>query len=177
MIHPWHDISNLNQPEGIVTGLIEIPRGSKVKYELDKETGLIKLDRVLFSSVMYPANYGFIPQTLDGDGDPLDILVICSEKIQSMCLVDARIIGVMYMLDQGEPDRKIIAVANNDVSMGHIHDIEQLPPHTMHEMKRFFLDYKTLENKKVQIDEFGNRAQALEVLAFCQDNYNKNYAK
>lgn len=126
---------------------------------------------------MYPANYGFIPQTLDGDGDPLDILVICSEKIQSMCLVDARIIGVMYMLDQGEPDRKIIAVANNDVSMGHIHDIEQLPPHTMHEMKRFFLDYKTLENKKVEIDEFGNRAQALEVLAFCQDNYNKNYAK
>lgn len=177
MIHPWHDISNLNQPEGIITGLIEIPRGSKVKYELDKETGLIKLDRVLFSSVMYPANYGFIPQTLDGDGDPLDILVICSEKIQSMCIVDARIVGVMYMMDQGEQDRKIIAVANNDISYAYVNDISDLPPHTMQEMKRFFLDYKTLENKMVQIEEFGNKAQALEVLEYCQKNYDQKFPK
>lgn len=175
MIHPWHDISNANQPDGIVSALVEIPKGSKVKYELDKETGLLKLDRVLFSSVMYPANYGFIPQTMDGDGDPLDILILCSEKIEPMCLVNAKIIGVMYMLDQGEQDRKIIAVAYNDISVNYINDINELPPHTMLEMKRFFLDYKTLENKKVHIEEFGNRHQALEVVSECAQIYKTRF--
>ena len=175
MIHPWHDISNTNQPDGIVSALVEIPKGSKVKYELDKETGLLKLDRVLFSSVMYPANYGFIPQTMDGDGDPLDILILCSEKIEPMCLVNAKIIGVMYMLDQGEQDRKIIAVAYNDISVNYINDINELPPHTMLEMKRFFLDYKTLENKKVHIEEFGNRLQAIEVVNECAQIYKTRF--
>lgn len=175
MIHPWHEISNTGMPQGLVDCLIEIPKGSKVKYELDKASGLLRLDRVLFSSVMYPANYGFIPQTLDGDGDPLDILVICSERIEPMCIVTAKIIGVMYMMDQGEQDRKIIAVAANDISVNYINDINELPPHTMLEMKRFFLDYKTLEKKKVEIEEFGNRAQALDVLEYCQQHYRGQY--
>lgn len=155
----------------MVKSLIEIPKNSRVKYELDKETGLLRLDRVLYSSVMYPANYGFIPQTLDGDGDPLDILVICSERVEPLCLVQARIIGYMHMVDSGQTDRKIIAVAEHDIAVNFMNEISELPPHTMIEIKRFFEDYKVLENKTVTIDEFGDAASAIAVLEDCMENY------
>ncbi len=177
MFHPWHDISNSEMPEGVLKCLIEIPKGSKVKYELCKQTGLLMLDRVLYSSVHYPVNYGMIPQTLDGDGDPLDILVICQERIEPMALVEAKIIGVMNMIDGGLSDRKILAVANKDIAVNYINNIDELPPHTTVEIKKFFEDYKVLENKIVVIDRFLDRTDALEVVKQCMDNYRKEYGK
>lgn len=152
-MHPWHDVSYGDKAPQFVTALIEIPKGSKGKYEVDKPSGLIKLDRVLYSSVHYPANYGFIPQTFAGDNDPLDILVISQIELPQLCLVDAKVIGVMRMLDKEEVDDKIIAVAQNDISVNYINSIEELPPHTMVEIKRFFQDYKILENRKIEIEE------------------------
>lgn len=169
--HPWHHISNANMAEGLVKCIVEIPKGSKVKYELDKETGLLRLDRVLYSSVHYPVNYGFIPQTLDYDGDPLDILVICQESIEPLSLVEAKIIGIMHMIDSGDNDDKIIAVANKDIAVNYLNAIDELPPHTMVEVKKFFEDYKTLENKVVEIERFENTAKALEVIRHCQQRY------
>lgn len=150
--NPWHSISPGIDIPSIVNAIIEIPKGSKAKYELDKDSGLIKLDRVLFSSVMYPANYGFIPQTYCDDKDPLDILVICSVDVVPMTLIEAKVIGVMHMIDGGEQDDKIIAVAKNDMSVNYINDLSELPPHTMKEIVRFFQDYKALEGKNVSID-------------------------
>lgn len=174
--NPWHSIFPRTEKENVIKSLIEIPKGSKVKYEMDKETGLIKMDRVLYSSVIYPANYGLIPQTLDGDGDPLDILVICSEKVVPLCLVMAKVIGYMHMIDSGQTDRKIIAVAEHDIAVNHITEISQLPPHTMIEIKRFFEDYKTLENKSVVIEEFGDAKAAIQVIEECMVNYkNEGY--
>jgi inorganic pyrophosphatase len=177
MIHPWHQISIDHLQEGIVRCLIEIPKGGKLKYELDKETGLLKLDRVLYSSVQYPVNYGMIPQTMDGDGDPLDILVICQEPIQPMALVEAKIIGVMDMRDNGQKDRKILAVALNDMAVNYVNEIDQLPPHSTVEIKKFFEDYKVLENKTVVIEKFLDRSQALQVLEECKENYKKAFQK
>lgn len=170
--NPWHNIDPRTDKKNVVTSLIEIPKGSRVKYEMDKDTGLLKMDRVLYSSVMYPANYGFIPQTLDGDGDPLDILVISSETVVPLCLVTARVIGYMHMIDSGQTDRKIIAVAEHDISVNFIHEIAELPPHTTIEIKRFFEDYKILENKSVLIEDFGDAQAALKVLEECMQNYN-----
>lgn len=150
--HPWHSVSpGENLPE-IVNAIIEIPKGSKAKYEIDKESNLIKLDRVLFSSVMYPANYGFIPQTYCDDNDPLDILVLCSVDVYPLSIIEAKVIGVMHMVDNGEQDDKIIAVAKNDMSVNYINDLAELPPHTMKEIVKFFQDYKALEEKKVTIE-------------------------
>src|SRR6187551_3473782 len=129
VLHPWHGAHFGEKSPSIVNGLIEISQGSRAKYEIDKKTGLLKLDRVLYSSFHYPVNYGFIPQTLDCDGDPLDILIICQEPIQSLALVEAKIIGVMNMIDGNDNDDKIIAVANKDISVSHINSMEQLPPH------------------------------------------------
>lgn len=171
--NPWH---NVNYGEGapeIVTAVIEIPQNSKGKFELDKNSGLLKLDRVLFSSVHYPANYGFIPQTYCEDKDPLDILVITSIELPPLCLIDARVIGVMRMVDQGEADDKIIAVANNDMSVNHIQNIEDLPPHTTIEMQRFFEDYKKLENKEVVVEKFFGKKEALEIIRESIELYNK----
>src|SRR5437868_12740174 len=125
--NPWHSVKYGENAPAVVTGIIEIPKGSKAKYELDKESGLLKLDRILFSSVHYPANYGFIPQTYCDDGDPLDILVFCSVEVEPLAIIDAKVIGVMQMLDQGEKDDKIIAVAENDMSVNYIDDVSQLP--------------------------------------------------
>jgi inorganic pyrophosphatase len=169
--HPWHDLANDRIEDGIIRCVIEIPKGSKVKYEMDKESGLLKLDRVLFSSVMYPANYGFIPRTLDYDDDPLDMLVLCSEVLEPMCLVEARVIGVMRMEDGGKHDDKILCVASNDISINYIKDIGDLPPHTTVEMKRFFQDYKVLENKAVLIEDFVGREKAIEIVKHCTDLY------
>src|SRR6187549_1610232 len=133
VLHPWHGAHYGDKSPAIVNGLIEISQGSRAKYEIDKATGLLKLDRVIYSSFHYPVNYGFIPQTLGDDGDPLDILVICSEPIQTLCLVEANVIGNMQMIDQGQQDDKIIAVAAKDPSVNHISSIKELPPHIIAE--------------------------------------------
>ncbi|MCL4121184.1 UNVERIFIED_CONTAM: hypothetical protein GTU68_018294 [Idotea baltica] len=142
--NPWHFVSpGENAPE-IVNAIIEIPKGSQAKYELDKGSGLLKLDRVLFSAVFYPANYGFIPMTYCDDNDPLDILVLCSVDVEPLCLVEAKVIGVMRMIDGGEMDDKIISVAKNDKSVNHYNSIEELPDHILQQVNRFFSDYKKL---------------------------------
>ncbi|GGB27412.1 MULTISPECIES: inorganic diphosphatase [Mucilaginibacter] len=151
-LHPWHQVSPGDNIPEIVNAIIEIPKGSKAKYEIDKESGLLKLDRVLFSSVMYPANYGFIPQTYCDDKDPLDILVLCSIDVFPMSIIEAKVVGVMHMVDNGEQDDKIIAVAKNDMSVNYINDLNELPPHAMTEIVRFFKDYKKLEGKNVTIE-------------------------
>jgi len=162
--HPWHNVSPGNVIPTSVNAIIEIPKGSKAKYEIDKESGLMKLDRVLFSSVIYPANYGFIPQTYCDDKDPLDILVLSSVDVFPMTLIEANVVGVMHMIDNGEQDDKIIAVAKNDMSVNYIKDLSELPPHTMKEIVRFFQDYKALEGKNVTIEQLLDRSYALKVI-------------
>lgn len=171
--HPWHQVSPGEDLPNSVNAIIEIPKGSKAKYEIDKDSGLLKLDRVLFSSVMYPANYGFIPQTYCDDKDPLDILVLCSVDVIPMSLIEAKVIGVMHMIDGGEQDDKIIAVAKNDMSVNHINDLSELPPHTMKEIVRFFQDYKALEGKNVSIENLYGRTYAQNVILESIELYNK----
>ncbi|MDX2190102.1 MAG: inorganic diphosphatase [Bacteroidota bacterium] len=177
MFNPWHDVSFGDNAPEFVRAIIEIPKGSKCKYELDKESGLLKLDRVLFSSVHYPANYGFIPKTYCDDNDPLDILVICSEDVVPMCLIEAKVIGVMQMIDGDEQDDKIIAVAKNDMSANYINDIDQLPPHTLVEMRRFFEDYKKAEHKQVIVENFYGKSKALEIIKDAIELYKKEFLK
>lgn len=153
-LHPWHELSPGNRLPEYVNGIIEIPKGSRAKYEVDKASGLIRLDRVLYSSMYYPANYGFIPQSYCGDKDPLDILVLAQVELVPLCLVEARVIGVMRMLDNGDADDKIIAVAAGDPSVNHIRDIRELPHHFISELRNFFEEYKKLENRTVVVDEF-----------------------
>jgi len=162
--HPWHQVSPGEDIPNIVNAIIEIPKGSKAKYEIDKDSGLLKLDRILFSSVMYPANYGFIPQTYCDDHDPLDILVLCSADVYPMSMIEAKVIGVMHMVDNGEQDDKIIAVAKNDMSVNYIDDLNELPPHAMKEIVRFFQDYKALEEKNVTIEHLLGKPYAFKVI-------------
>lgn len=171
--HPWHHVSAGENPPHTVSGVIEIPKGSRAKYELDKESGLLKLDRVLYSSVYYPANYGFIPQTYCDDKDPLDILILSQIDVVPMCIVSANVIGVMRMLDNGEADDKIIAVASGDPSVSHIHDISELPPHAISEMRSFFEDYKKLEKKTVVVEDFLGKAMAERILEESLSSYKK----
>ncbi|UPL49372.1 inorganic diphosphatase [Hymenobacter sublimis] len=175
--NPWHDVERGEDAPKVVNGIIEIPKGSKGKYELDKDSGLLKLDRVLFSAVHYPAAYGFIPKTYCDDKDPLDILVLCSVDIVPMCLVDAKVIGVMQMIDQDEEDDKIIAVAANDVSVNHYNDIADLPPHTLLEMQRFFEDYKALEHKQVSVERFMGREDAYRIIEDSIKLYEETFPK
>lgn len=162
--NPWHDVSpGNNQPE-IVNGIIEIPKGTRAKYELDKESGMLILDRVIYSSMYYPANYGFIPKTYCDDKDPLDILILTQIDVVPLCIVPAKIIGVMRMLDGGEADDKLIAVSAGDPSVNHLNDISELPPHTVLELRAFFEDYKKLENKAVVVEDFLGREIALNIL-------------
>lgn len=162
--NPWHGVSPLTPDVDVFRCIIEITKGSRAKYELDKDSGLLKLDRVLYASTFYPANYGFIPQSYCGDGDPLDILVLTDIEILPLTLVRARPIGVMQMLDEGADDDKIIAVAADDPFYGHIHEMEQLGDHFLTALRSFFEDYKKLENKEVKIAEFGNRGEALKIV-------------
>jgi inorganic pyrophosphatase len=163
--HPWHDVELPrfveNEP---IPAIIEISTGSKVKYELDKASGLLLVDRILFSAVHYPANYGFIPRTYCDDGDPLDILVLCSEQIQPLSIMQAKVIGVMKMRDDKGEDDKLIAVHAHDPNYADYGDVSELPPHRLRELQRFFQDYKALENKKVLVSAPQGRSEALQVL-------------
>jgi inorganic pyrophosphatase len=152
-MHPWHDVSPGNELPRDFQALIEIPLGSNVKYELDKPSGLLKVDRIIHSAVFYPANYGFIPQTYAEDNDPLDVLVLCQEPVQPLALIKARAIGLMTMIDSGAVDDKIIAVATNDPEFSSYVEARDLPPHRLLVLRRFFQDYKQLEGKQVQVEE------------------------
>ena len=176
VLHPWHGAGYGPKAPEFVNALIEIPQGSRTKYEIDKETGLLKLDRVIYSSFHYPVNYGFIPQTLGHDGDPLDILVLCSQPIQSLCLVQATVIGNMQMIDSGEKDDKIIAVASKDPSVNHIRSIDEMPPHFINELRNYFEQYKVLESKQVQIEEFQSMEIAYGIITEAIDFYKQKFA-
>jgi inorganic pyrophosphatase len=171
MMHPWHDIPLPETAEEPFPVVIEIPRGSRNKYELDKHTGMIRVDRVLYSAVFYPANYGFIPRTYCGDGDPLDVLVLGQEPVVPMCLLTARAIGCMRMRDDKGIDDKVIAVHVNDPAVSHYRDIGELPPHSLHELRRFFQDYKALEQKAVQVEEFVGPFAALDIYRQSRRDY------
>jgi inorganic pyrophosphatase len=163
-LHPWHDIELPRWIEEPISAIIEIPTGSKVKYELDKASGLLLVDRILFSAVHYPANYGFVPQTYCDDGDPLDILVYCQEPIEPLAIMRAKIIGVMKMRDDKGEDDKLIAVHVDDPAYAEYSDVTEMPAHRMRELKRFFEDYKGLENKRVLVSEPSGRKEGLQVL-------------
>ena len=150
VIHPWHDLAPGKHPPEVVTAVIEIPGGGRNKYELDKETGLFRLDRVLYSAVHYPGDYGFIPRTLHRDGDPCDILVLIKEPTFTGCIIDVRPVGMLRMLDLGIPDDKIIAVPAQDPFQHEYFDIADIPGHVLKEIEHFFQIYKDLEGKRVQ---------------------------
>ena len=175
MLHPWHKVSVGKKPPEIVNALIEIPRGSRAKYEIDKESGLIKLDRVIYASMYYPLNYGFIPQTLGEDQDPLDIVVLTQVSVVPLCLIPSKVIGVMQMVDRGEADDKIIAVAEQDPSVSHINDVTDLPDYLRSEVAHFFENYKTLENKKVVIDQFLSKEHAYKIIKTSMEFYKKTF--
>lgn len=175
VLHPWHGADYGDKAPQIVNALIEIPQGSRSKYEIDKKTGLLRLDRVIYSSFHYPVNYGFIPQTLGKDGDPLDILVMCSEAIQPLCLVEAYVIGNMQMIDTGLIDDKIIAVAIKDPGVNYIKNLEEVPPHIFKVLKNYFEQYKVLENKKVEINDFQEKEIAFEIIRESIESYKKKY--
>lgn len=177
VLHPWHGAHYGDNAPQVVNGLIEIPQGSKTKYEIDKATGLLKLDRIIYSSFHYPINYGFIPQTLGKDGDPLDILVMCSEAIQPLCLVEATVIGNMQMIDTGVADDKIIAVASKDPAVNYIKEISALPSHFIAVLRNYFEQYKVLENKKVEIDDFQDKAAAYKVIEESIALYKSGFPK
>ena len=173
MTNPWHDVPPGDNVEEFFYSIIEIPKGSKNKYELDKTTGLLIADRVLYSSVHYPANYGFIPQSYCDDGDPLDVLVLCQEPLASLCIVQCYAIGMITMSDEKGQDDKIIAVHANDPAYCDYKDISALPPHVIRELQRFFEDYKILEQKEVVIDNLRGRIDAINTLKEAIELYKK----
>ena len=168
--HPWHNVPIGELAPHTLNAIIEISRGSKAKYEVDKATGLLRLDRVLHTAFYYPINYGFIPQTYAGDGDPLDILVLSQIDIEPLSIVTCNVIGVMRMIDKGLDD-KIIAVCTNDIAVNHIQSLQDLPPHLMSEIKHFFEQYKKLEHSEVVVDEFMNQNTAFEIIKQSQRDY------
>jgi len=176
-MHPWHDVELGAEAPDIVPVIVEVPKGSKTKYELDKQSGLIRVDRVLYSSVHYPANYGFIPRTYCDDHDPLDVLVLGQESVVPLAIMFAKPIGVMKMRDQGEADDKIIAVHAHDPEYVHYESIRELPPHRLTEVSRFFLDYKVLEKKSVEIDDFLDKGDAIAVIREAMAMYQSQRAK
>jgi len=174
-MNAWHDIdSSRIHPESFEV-VIEIPKGSKIKYELDKQTGFLKMDRILHTSTHYPANYGFIPKSYADDYDPLDVLVLCSETLYPLTLVKCYAIGVITMIDNGRNDEKIIAIPFDDPTYNTYTDISQLPKHIFDEMKHFFTVYKSLENKDTAVDEIKDAASAREIIKAAIDEYQERY--
>ena len=173
----WHDIEKERITENKFEALIEIPKGSKAKYELDKTSGLLRLDRVLYTSTVYPSNYGFIPRTYADDGDPLDVLVLCNESIFPMTLVTCTPIGVITMIDGGALDEKIIAVPLNDPNYMNYYDIKELPSHIFDEMMHFFEVYKTLEHKTTTVKEICHKFEAIEIVRKCIGRYEEKFGK
>src|SRR5438477_7528062 len=171
--HPWHDVPLPENPAECFPVFVEIPMGSKVKYELDKATGLLRVDRVLYSAVYYPANYGFVPQTYAEDDDPLDVLVLCQEAVAPLTLVRSRAIGLMTMLDSGKKDHKILAVAMDDPEFNSFREASELPMHRLAMLRRFFQDYKTLEGKSVEVDDFQAAAHATPIIETALQRYSE----
>jgi inorganic pyrophosphatase len=177
MIHPWHDVTPGGKLPQEFNAIVEIPFGSSVKYELDKTSGLIKLDRVLYSAVYYPANYGFIPQTLAEDDDPLDVLVLCQETVVPLTMIYARAIGLMTMIDSGKKDHKIIAVATKDPEFNSYAEAEEMPQHRLLMLRRFFQDYKQLEGKAVEVDQIRPAAEAYPIIRDALHRYSEQRRK
>jgi len=177
MIHPWHDVTPAANCRRSSTPVIEIPFGSSVKYELDKTSGLIKLDRILYSAVYYPANYGFIPQTLAEDDDPIDVLVLCQETVVPLTIIHARAIGLMTMLDSGKKDHKIIAIATEDPEFNPYREAAEMPPHRLLMLRRFFQDYKLLEGKSVEVDEIQPATKAYPIIEDALHRYSEQRRK
>ncbi len=175
MPNAWHDISPKRISPDDFVAVIEIPKGGKNKYEMDKETGLLRLDRVLYTSTHYPANYGFIPRTYAEDNDPLDVLVLCQESIVPMTLVRCYPIGVVKMIDDEATDEKIIAIPFNDPSKNIYKDISELPTHTFEEIRHFFRVYKSLEHKETDVSDVYGADAAKEIIKKCIDSYKDNY--
>ena len=175
MIHAWHDVSPGDKLPQEFNAVIEIPSGSSVKYELDKASGLLRLDRVLYSAVYYPANYGFIPQTFAEDDDPLDVLVLCQEPVVPLTLIEARAIGLMAMVDSGKQDYKIIAVALRDPEFSSYREAAQMPPHRLLMLQRFFQDYKKLEGKAVEVDAIQHAAAGYPVIEDAIQRYRRRF--
>lgn len=173
----WHDISADRVSTKSFDAVIEISKGSKMKYEFDKKTGLLRLDRVLHTSTHYPANYGFIPRTYGDDGDPLDVLIICAEPLEPMSLVRAYPIGVISMIDNGRNDEKIIAIPFNDPNYNNYKSLNQIPEHIFEEMKHFFTVYKNLENKETAVNEIKGREEAIAIINASIDNYINLFCK
>jgi inorganic pyrophosphatase len=175
VLHLWRDISPGRNPPEEVTAVIEIPSGSRNKYELDKETGLLKLDRVLYSAVHYPSDYGFIPRTLHEDGDPLDVMVMLKEQTFPGCMIDVRPIGVLKMLDRGEPDDKILGVPLHDPAQEEYFDIADIPQHTLKEVEYFFSTYKDLEGKRVEVVGWEKSEVACQIILDSIERYDRKY--
>jgi inorganic pyrophosphatase len=174
-MNPWHDFSSDRIQVEKFISVIEIPKGSKNKYELDKESGFLRLDRILYTSTHYPANYGFIPLTLSEDGDPLDVLVLCQEKLEPLSIVDCYPIGMITMIDVNEEDEKIIAIPLNDPFLNTYKDMTELPQHQFQEIKHFFEIYKYLENKTTRVDNIRGRAEAIECIEKCKRAYKEKF--
>lgn len=174
-MHPWHDLLPGNHPPDEVTAFIEIPSGSRNKYELDKRSGLIRLDRVLYSAVHYPGDYGFIPRTLAEDHDPCDILVLLNEPTFPGCQIDVRPIGLLDMLDRGERDYKILAVPSGDPFYGEYFDIADIPQHYLKEVEHFFHIYKDLEGKRVQTIGWQKSEEAMRLILDSMERYRQEY--
>ncbi|MEZ4375215.1 MAG: inorganic diphosphatase [Polyangiaceae bacterium] len=178
MVHPWHDLPTHPDPDSMdFYAVIEIPKGSKVKYELDKSSGLLRVDRVLHSSVIYPANYGFIPRTYCDDGDPLDVLVLSSEPVVPLAMLVARPVGLMRMADEGKEDDKIVAVHVHDPAFADYFSVEELPRHTGSELRRFFQDYKALELKNVVVEKLEGADAAKRVLTGAIELYRRQESR
>lgn len=173
----WHDIERRRIKPHEFVSCIEIPKGSKSKYEIDKNLGLLVLDRVLYTSTHYPANYGFIPRTYANDGDALDVLVLCSETLVPLSLVNCKPIGVISMIDGKHKDEKVIAVTIGDPSLSHYEELEDLPNHMLEEMKHFFIVYKMLEGKQTHVLSIENKKAAMEIIKESMDTYDKKYGK
>ena len=176
MTHPWHDVPIGDDVPDEINIVVEISKGSKVKYELDKDTGLLEVDRVLYSSVVYPENYGFIPQTLADDDDPLDAIVLMQEPIQPMSLLEVRPIGLLPMVDEGENDENILCVHVEDPQYEAFTHVNELPEHRLNEIKQFFKEYKNLEGKEVEVGEISGPEVAFEYIRRAMERYKKQFS-